>query len=87
MQLPSLPMANALAKDISEITKVMMVNHFFAFIFHSLAITLSLQILDSPSAYFFSSIMSYNFISSMRSLASLMEPDALLSVPDCFSLA
>lgn len=38
---------------------------------------------DSPSAYFFSSIIPYNFISSMRSFASLMEPDALLSAPDC----
>lgn len=36
-----------------------------------------------PSAYFFSSIIPYNFISSMRSFASLMEPDALLSAPDC----
>lgn len=83
MQLPSLPMANALTKDISEITKVMMVSHFFAFIFHPLAITLSLQILDNPSAYFFSSIIPYRFISSMRPFASLMEPDALLSAPDC----
>lgn len=40
-----------------------------------------------PSAYFFSSIIPYNFISSMRSFASLMEPDALLSAPDCFSPA
>ena len=38
---------------------------------------------DSPSAYFFSSIIPYRFISSMRSLPSLMEPDALLSAPDC----
>lgn len=38
---------------------------------------------DSPSAYFFSSIIPYRFISSMRSFASLMEPDALLSAPDC----
>lgn len=37
---------------------------------------------DSPSAYFFSSIIPYRFISSMRSFASLMEPDALLSAPD-----
>lgn len=36
-----------------------------------------------PSAYFFSSIIPYNFISSIRSLPSLMEPDALLSAPDC----
>ena len=42
---------------------------------------------DSPSTYFFSSIIPYRFISSMRSLASLMEPEALLSAPDCFSLA
>ena len=42
---------------------------------------------DCPSTYFFSSIIPYRFISSMRSLASLMEPEALLSVPDCFSLA
>lgn len=40
-----------------------------------------------PSAYFFSSIIPYRFISSMRSFASLMEPDALLSAPDCFSPA
>lgn len=38
---------------------------------------------DCPSAYFFSSIIPYNFISSIRSLPSLMEPDALLSAPDC----
>lgn len=38
---------------------------------------------DSPSTYFFSSIIPYRFISSMRSFASLMEPDALLSAPDC----
>lgn len=38
---------------------------------------------DSTSAYFFSSIIPYRFISSMRSFASLMEPDALLSAPDC----
>ena len=38
---------------------------------------------DSPSAYFFSSMIPYRFISSMRSFASLMEPDALLSAPDC----
>lgn len=37
---------------------------------------------DSPSAYFFSSMIPYNFISSIRSLPSLMEPDALLSAPD-----
>ena len=40
-----------------------------------------------PSAYFFSSIIPYRFISSMRPFASLMEPDALLSAPDCFSPA
>lgn len=40
-----------------------------------------------PSAYFFSSIIPYRFISSIRSLPSLMEPDALLSAPDCFSPA
>lgn len=38
---------------------------------------------DCPSTYFFSSIIPYRFISSMRPFASLMEPDALLSAPDC----
>lgn len=38
---------------------------------------------DSTSTYFFSSIIPYRFISSMRPFASLMEPDALLSAPDC----
>ena len=38
---------------------------------------------DCPSTYFFSSIIPYRFISSMHPFASLMEPDALLSAPDC----
>ena len=38
---------------------------------------------DCPSTYFFSSIIPYRFISSMRPFASLMERDALLSAPDC----
>ena len=32
-------------------------------------------------------IISYSFISSMRSLASLTEPAALLCLPECFSKA
>ena len=43
------------------------------------------RLLAMFSCYYY--ITPYNFISSMRSLASLMEPEALLSVPGCSSLA